>query len=69
MMAGAALGQWLSPRYQINPSLGSAACGFLSLVLSFVLVKMRSDRLARRDNYKPRIIRILGQIPPMKKAA
>ena len=67
MMAGAALGQWLSPRYQINPSLGSAAFGFLSLVLSFVLVKMRSDRLARRDNYKPRIIRILGQIPPHEK--
>ena len=69
MLTGAALGHWLSPRYQINPSLGSAAVGFLSLVLSFLLVKMRGDRLARKDNYKPRIVRILGRIPPIKKAA
>ena len=69
MLAGAALGHWLSPRYDINPSLGSAVTGFLGLVLSFLLVKMRGDRLARKDNYKPRIVRILGQTPSIKKAA
>jgi sigma-E factor negative regulatory protein RseC len=69
MLAGAALGHWLSPRYQINPSIGSAATGFLCLVMAFVLVKIRGDRLAQKDSYKPRIVRILGHIPPMKKAA
>ena len=69
MLTGAALGHWLSPRYQINPSLGSAAVGFLGLALSFLLVKMRGNRLARKDDYKPRIIRILGRIPSLKKAA
>ena len=69
MLAGAALGHWLSPRYQINPSIGSAATGFLSLALSFILVKIRGDRLAQKDSYKPRIVRILGHIPPLKKTA
>jgi sigma-E factor negative regulatory protein RseC len=69
MLAGAALGHWLSLQYQINPSLGSAATGFLCLALSFILVKMRGDKLAHKDNYKPRIVRILKRIAPMKKAA
>ena len=69
MLAGAALGHWLSLKYQLNPSLGSAATGFLCLVLSFMIVKIRGDKLARNDSYKPRIIRILGQLPPIKKAA
>ena len=69
MLAGAALGHWLSLRYQLNPSLGSALTGFLCFALSFILVKIRGDRLAHKDNYKPRIIRILRRIPPMKKAA
>lgn len=69
MLAGAALGHWFSLRNQLNPSLGSAAGGFLSLVLSFMLVKLRGDRLARKDNYKPRIVRILRPSPPVNKAA
>jgi len=69
MLAGAALGHWLSLKYQFNPSLGSAAGGFLCLVLSFMMVKLRGDRMAHKDSYKPRIIRILGKIPTMKKAA
>lgn len=63
MLAGAALGHWLSLKYQLNPSLGSATAGFLCLILSFLLVKMRGDRLARKDKYKPRILRILGRRP------
>ncbi|MEN8246175.1 MAG: SoxR reducing system RseC family protein [Thermodesulfobacteriota bacterium] len=63
MLAGAALGHWLSLKYQLNPSLGSATTGFLCLILSFMLVKIRGDRLARKDNYKPRILRILGRRP------
>ena len=69
MLAGAALGHWLSLKHQLNPSLGSAAAGFLCLALSFILVKIRGDRLAREDSYKPRIIRILRRMPPMKRAA
>jgi sigma-E factor negative regulatory protein RseC len=69
MLAGAALGHWLSLRHQLNPSLGSAAAGFFSLVLSFMLVKLRGYRLAQKDNYKPRIVRILGRALQPKKAA
>lgn len=69
MLAGAALGHWLSLKYEFNPSLGSAMAGFLCLILSFVLVKMRGDKLANKDEYKPRIVRILGHLSPIKKAA
>lgn len=69
MLAGAALGHWFSLRNQVNPSLGSAGAGFLSLVLAFMLVKLRGDRMARKDGYKPRIVRILRPLPPVKKAA
>ena len=69
MLAGAALGHWLSLKYELNPSLGSAMAGFLCLVLSFLLVKVRGDKLANKDEYKPRIVRILRQLHPLKKAA
>ncbi|MBW1891577.1 MAG: SoxR reducing system RseC family protein [Deltaproteobacteria bacterium] len=69
LLAGAALGHWISLEYSLNPSLGSAASGFLCFALSFILVKMRGDKLAHKDNYKPRIVRILGQPRIVKRAA
>ena len=66
MLAGAALGHWLSPAYGVNASLGSAAAGFGCLALSFILVKRRGDKLALKDDYKPRIVRILGKLPSPK---
>lgn len=68
MLAGAALGHWLSPAMSLNTSLGSALAGFGSLALSFLLVKRRGDRLALKDDYKPRIVRILRKLPsPVEK--
>jgi len=59
MLAGAASGHWASLRFSVNPSLGSAAAGFLCLALSFMLVKIRSDKLAQKSNFRPKIVRIL----------
>jgi len=59
MLAGAAAGNWASLRFSVNPSLGSAAAGFGCLVLSFMLVKMRGDKLAKKSEYRPKIVRIL----------
>ncbi|MCG6911262.1 MAG: SoxR reducing system RseC family protein [Deltaproteobacteria bacterium] len=69
MLGGAALGHWLSLNYSLNTSLGSAAAGFGCLALSFMLVKKRGDKMALKDSYKPRIIRILRNLPAMEKEA
>jgi len=59
LLAGALAGNWLAGRYGLDPSIASAAGGFLLFFLSFFFVRIRGNRLAETAAYKPRIIRIL----------
>ena len=59
MIAGAFIGQKTAPMFDIDPSLFSAVIGFLFFFISFWFVKSRGNTMAKKNEYKPKIIRIL----------
>ena len=63
MLMGAVLGHWLALKAGMNVSLLSAVFGFLSLFLSFVMIRSKANALGNNDAYKPKIIKILNHEP------
>jgi len=63
MLMGAILGHWLALKTGMNVSLFSALSGFLSLFLSFVMIRSKANTLGKNDAYKPKIIKILHHEP------
>jgi sigma-E factor negative regulatory protein RseC len=61
MLAGAAIGQKAGPLFDIDPSAFSAAVGFLFFFISILFVKSRGNKMARKNKYKPKIVRILNR--------
>jgi sigma-E factor negative regulatory protein RseC len=61
MMAGAFIGQQLAEDFRLDPSFLSAVFGFLCFGLTFVFVRAKGNKLAKRDEYRPKIIRVIGQ--------
>ncbi|MDY6793501.1 MAG: SoxR reducing system RseC family protein [Thermodesulfobacteriota bacterium] len=59
MIAGAVIGQKTGPWLDFDPSLFSAIVGFLFFFISVWFVKSRGNTMARKNEYKPKIIRIL----------
>ncbi len=59
MIIGAIIGQKVALSIQFNPSAMSAVFAFLFLFLSFLVVRKTGNRLATKESYKPKVIRIL----------
>ncbi len=59
MFAGAFTGQMIASAFNINESALSAFLGILFLAGSLFFVKSKGNKMAKRDEYKPRIIKIL----------
>ncbi|MEW6673192.1 MAG: SoxR reducing system RseC family protein [Thermodesulfobacteriota bacterium] len=59
MFAGALLGQTVAPYLHVDATILSVVCGFLFFGLAFGLIRLRGNRLAQKDEYRPRVIRIL----------
>lgn len=62
MIAGAFIGQQLAIDFHLDPSFLSAVFGFLFFGLTLVFVRSKGNKLAKRDEYRPKIIRIIGQV-------
>jgi sigma-E factor negative regulatory protein RseC len=60
LLGGAFLGHQIALARNWDPSLGAAGIGFFGLFLSFFIVRSQGRKLANRNDYKPKIIRILG---------
>ena len=60
MILGAAIGQNMGPRLQLDPSILSLLIGLIFFLLAFVFVRLRSNRMGKKDEYRPRIVRIIG---------
>lgn len=58
MIAGAVIGQEAAKSYELDLSVVSAAGGFLFFILSFVVVRLLGNRMAKKNEYRPKIIRI-----------
>ena len=61
MLAGAFIGLYLAPRWNLDGSVFSAVGGFAFLGLAFLFVKVKGNRMGQEDAYRPKIVRILKQ--------
>ncbi|MBW2591880.1 MAG: SoxR reducing system RseC family protein [Deltaproteobacteria bacterium] len=59
MIGGAIAGQKIAPALGYNSSVMSVFAGFLFFAIAVLIIKIRSDGMARRQEYQPKIIRIL----------
>jgi len=59
LLAGAVVGNTMGERMGLNPSALSAAAGFSLFFASFFLIKSRSDRMSKKDAYRPKVVRIV----------
>jgi sigma-E factor negative regulatory protein RseC len=61
MIVGAFVGQYLAPNFNADPSFLSAIFGFLFFGITILFVKVRGNKMAKKDEYRPKIIRVIGQ--------
>lgn len=59
MLAGALLGQHLAPNWDLNPSGLSAVTGISGFILAFLFVRKKGNQMAKSQDYRPRIIRVV----------
>jgi len=59
MIAGALLGQKVSLIYGFNESFFTAGAAFVFFAAAFFFVRIVGNRMARKDAYRPRIVKIL----------
>lgn len=61
LIAGAVVGQQFGVMVGFNDSAGAALVGFFAFILAIWFIKTKANQLAQRNEYRPRIIRILGR--------
>ena len=61
MIIGAFLGQKMAVLLNFDTSMLSAMMGFSFFGLTLLFVKSRGNKLAKRDEYQPKVIRIIKQ--------
>jgi sigma-E factor negative regulatory protein RseC len=59
LILGAIVGQILGPALHYDPSSFSLLLGGTCFGLAFILIRVRSSRMARKTEYRPRIVRVL----------
>jgi sigma-E factor negative regulatory protein RseC len=69
LMVGAAIGQEMAPKFGFNPSGFSAVMGFTFFFAALLIIKTMANKLARKNEYRPKIIKILNSkvIPPSRR--
>ena len=63
LVAGAGLGEWISSSSNLQSPLPSILFGFSGLAVGLVIMKIIANRLVKRDDYRPRIARVIGRVP------
>lgn len=61
LLAGAFIGQWLAPVLSMEPSAVSALFGFSFFGLAVLFIRDRANRLAEKEDYRPRVVRIIAR--------
>ncbi len=60
LLAGALVGQKLAPLLDWGESTSAAIVGFSAFIVSMLFVYFKANRLAKKDRYRPHILRIIG---------
>lgn len=61
LIVGAAIGQEMAPKFDFNPSGFSAIMGFSFFFASLLIIKAAADKLAKKNEYRPKITKILNR--------
>ncbi len=59
MIGGGVLGDWMAPGLGLHPSVASAMMAFILFAVALLIVRLSGQRMARKEAYRPKIIRIL----------
>jgi sigma-E factor negative regulatory protein RseC len=59
LIIGAAIGQEMAPHIGFNPSGLSALTGFSFFVAAVMIIKTRANKMARKKEYHPKIVKII----------
>ena len=59
LILGAFIGDQAAPRFDMDPSTCSVIVGLVFLGISIKFVKSKGNKLAKKDAYRPKIVRIL----------
>ena len=60
LIVGAAIGQAMAPRFDFNPSGLSAIMGFSFFFAALLIIKTTADKLAKKTEYRPKVIKIIA---------
>jgi positive regulator of sigma E activity len=61
MLVGALIGQKMAISLNFDTSMLSAIIGFSFFGLTLLFVRSKGNKLAKKDEYQPKIIRIIKQ--------
>ena len=61
LIIGAALGQEIAPHIDFNPSGLSALTGFSFFFTAVLIIKVRANKMAQKNEYRPKIVKILNR--------
>ena len=62
LIIGAAVGQEIAPKFDFNPSGLSAIMGFAFFFAALLIIKTTANKLARKNEYRPKITKILTRM-------
>ena len=60
LIIGAAIGQETAPYFNFNPSGFSAIIGFSFFFAAVLVIKIKTNKLAQKNEYRPKVIKILS---------
>ena len=69
LIFGAVLGQAMAPRLDFSPSGLSAMTGFSFFFAAVLVVKTRANKMARKNEYRPKVIKILARAGRLESGA
>ena len=59
LIVGAAIGQEMAPMTGLNASAASPLAGLLFFFLTFLIIRRKGNQLAKQNQYRPKVIRIV----------
>jgi sigma-E factor negative regulatory protein RseC len=59
LIIGAAIGQETAPYFNFNPSGFSAIIGFSFFFAAVLVIKVKANKMAKKNEYRPKIVKVL----------
>ncbi len=66
MLLGAILGDRMAPQWGFDPTLTPVVAGFLFFALAILVVRFRSNKMAKKNSLQPQITRIAKKAPTQR---